>query len=240
MDFGLIFIAFAVFWASAFNTAFGFGGIFLLSGILAFVLPITSILPLQTALMVGSQISRCILFKSHIDWRFVRAFGLGSLIGAVPGALLYQQMTSNLITLILAGIMLWAAWAPRTGFGFTIPFGNVMTGAIHTFLSTAFSFGGLIQATVFRQGFSRTTVTATIGLSMLVMSMFKIPAYAITGFDYSLYLNEIIVGTIVAPFGTWVGKHLLYKMSERMFIAGFKSLLTLVAIKLIWTAIISL
>ncbi len=240
MDFGLIFIAFAVFWASAFNTAFGFGGIFLLSGILAFVLPITSILPLQTALMVGSQISRCILFKSHIDWRFVRAFGLGSLIGAVPGALLYQQMTSNLITLILAGIMLWAAWAPRTEFGFTIPFGNVMTGAIHTFLSTAFSFGGLIQATVFRQGFSRTTVTATIGLSMLVMSMFKIPAYAITGFDYSLYLNEIIVGTIVAPFGTWVGKHLLYKMSERMFIAGFKSLLTLVAIKLIWTAIISL
>lgn len=240
MDFGLIFIAFAVFWASAFNTAFGFGGIFLLSGILVFVLPITSILPLQTALMVGSQISRCMLLKSHIDWRFVRAFGLGSLIGAVPGALLYQQMTSNLITLILAGIMLWAAWVPRTGFGFTIPLGNVVTGAIHTFLSTAFSFGGLIQATVFRQGFSRTTVTATIGLSMLVMSMFKIPAYAITGFDYSLYLNEIIVGAIVAPFGTWVGKHLLYKMSERMFIAGFKSLLTLVAIKLIWTVIISL
>lgn len=240
MDFGLIFIAFAVFCASAFNTAFGFGGIFLLSGILSFVLPITSILPLQTALMVGSQLSRCILFKSHIDWRFVRAFGLGSLIGAVPGALLYQQMTSNLITLILAGIMLWSAWAPRTEFGFTIPFGNVMTGAIHTFLSTAFSFGGLIQATVFRQGFSRTTVTATIALSMLIMSAFKIPAYAITGFDYSLYLNEIIAGTIVAPLGTWVGMHLLVKMSEHMFVTVFKLLLTVVAVKLVWTVIISL
>lgn len=240
MDFGLVFVAFAVFLASAFNTAFGFGGIFLLSGMLAFVLPITSVLPLQTALMVGSQISRCMLFKSHIDWRFVRAFGLGSFIGAVPGALLYQQMTSNVIALILAGIMLWAAWAPKLGVGFTIPFGNVVTGAIHTFLSTAFSFGGLIQATVFRQGFSRTTVTATIALSMLVMSAFKIPAYALAGFDYSHYLKEIIAGALVAPLGAWVGKHLLIKMSEQMFTIAFKLLLTIAAISLIWTAIKSL
>ena len=136
--------------------------------------------------------------------------------------------------------MLWSAWAPRTEFGFTMPFGNVMTGAIHTFLSTAFSFGGLIQATVFRQGFSRTTVTATIGLSMLVMSAFKIPAYAMTGFDYSLYLHEIMVGLIVAPFGAWVGKHLLVKMSEHLFVIAFKLLLTVAAISLIWTVIISL
>jgi uncharacterized protein len=238
MDVGIIFIGFAVFLASAFNTAFGFGGIFLLSGILAFLLPINAVLPLQTALMVGSQISRCIMFKTHIDWRFVRAFGLGSLIGAVPGALLYQQMTSDMIALMLAGIMLWAAWAPRTGVGFTMPFGNVVMGAIHTFLSTAFSFGGLIQATVFRQGFDRTTVTATIALSILVMSAFKIPAYAMTGFDYSLYLPEIIAGFIVAPLGAWVGKHLLVRISEQAFATVFKLLLTLVAIKLIWSVVI--
>jgi uncharacterized membrane protein YfcA len=235
MDVGLVFILMAVFLASAFNTAFGFGGIFLLSGVLSFMLPITDVLPMQTALMVSSQISRCVLLKSHIDWRFVRAFGIGSMIGALPGALLYQQLSSDVITLMIAGFMLWSAWAPKTKFTLTIPFGNVLTGAVHTFLSTAFSFGSLIQATLFRQGLSRTTVTATIALSMLVMSMFKIPAYAMTGFDYSLYFKEIILGSLVAPFGAMVGKPLLLNMSERMFMAGFKVLLTTVAVKLIWS-----
>lgn len=238
MDLALIFVTCGVFLASAFSTVFAFGGIFLLSGMLTLILPVTSVLPLQTALMVGSQLSRCVLLRAHINWSFVRAFGLGSLIGAVPGALLYQQMSSNLIALILAGVMLYAAWAPKIGLRFPIPFGKVFIGTVHTFLSTAFSFGGLIQATVFRQGFNRSTVSATVALSMLVMSTFKIPAYTITGFDYSPYVDEIIAGTIAAPFGAWVGKHLLYKMSERVFVTGFKLLLTLLAIRLLWVAAI--
>lgn len=234
---GLIIVAFAVFFASALSTAFGFGGIFLLSGILTFVMPISAVFPVQTVLMVGSQISRCVMLRSHIDWRFVRSFGLGSIIGAIPGALFYQQMSSDVITLVLAGILLYAAWGPAKGLGFSIPFGKVAIGAINTFLSTAFSFGGLIQATIFREHFCRTTITATIAISMLIMSMCKIPAYAMTGFDYSPYYNEILVGAIVAPFGTWVGKHLLYKMSERVFMVGFKLLLTVEAIRLIFPVI---
>lgn len=240
MDLGLILVITGVFLASAFSTAFGFGGIFLLSGILTLVMPMPAVLPMQSALMVSSQISRCVLLRSHIDWRFVRAFGLGSLIGALPGALLYQQLSSQFIALILAGIMLYAAWAPKTGLGWNMSVGKVMIGAIHTFLSAAFSFGGLIQATVFRQGFSRAKVSATIALSMLVMSLFKVPAYAITGFDYSLYINEIVAGFLAAPLGAWAGKHLLYKVSERVFVIGFKLLLTFVAIRLIWGVTLTL
>lgn len=222
--------------ACVFSTALG-GGIFVLIGAMSLVLPIEAILPLHSAIMLSSQLSRCWMLWSHINWSFAKSFVIGCAIGAPLGAFIYQYLPANAIALILACVMLYAAWAPTTAIKLNIPLGNVAIAAIHTMLSTAFSFGGLIQAMVFRQGFDKVTIMATIALSMLIMSVCKLPAYAGFGFDYRPYLYLIAICWVIAPVGTWFGKRLLFAMPEVVFRYGFRILLTIVAARLVWLAI---
>lgn len=237
LDPTLITIAFGLLLGSAFSTAFGFGGIFILVGAMSLVLPIEAILPLQSAVMVSSQVSRCWLLWRHINWSFAKSFAVGCAIGAPLGAAVYLYLPADIIAVILALVMLYVAWAPPLPFALKIPFGNIAIAAIHTMLSTAFSFGGLIQAVLFRQGFDKATITATIALSMLIMSLCKLPAYASFGFDYRPHLSMIVICWLAAPVGVWIGRHLLYAMPENIFQYGYKVLLTLVSLRLLWVAL---
>lgn len=222
--------------ACVFSTAIG-GGIFVLIGAMSLVLPVEAILPLHSAIMLSSQLSRCWLLWSHIDWSFAKSFMIGCAIGAPLGAFIYQHLPADAIALILATVMLYAAWAPPSPLKFRLPLGNVTIAAIHTMLSTAFSFGGLIQAMIFRQGFDKVTTMSTIALSMLIMSICKLPAYASFGFDYRPYFYLIAICWLFAPLGTWIGKRLLFAMPEVVFRYGFRVLLTIVAGRLVWIAI---
>lgn len=230
-------IALGLLFASAFSAAFGFGGIFILVGMMSLVLPVEAILPLQSAVMMGSQLSRATLLWRHINWSFAKSFFIGFAIGAPLGAFVYQYLSASAVALILAAVLLYVAWAPPMSSKLKIPFGNVTIAAIHSTLSTAFSFGGLIQGLLFRQGFDRFTITATLAVTVFVMTLFKIPAYAVFGFDYSPYLSLIIVCWLLAPIGTWIGKRFLFAMPETVFQYGYKILLTAVAIRLIWVAL---
>lgn len=223
--------------ASAISVAFGFGGVFLLIGGMSLVLPIDAILPLQAAGMMASLLSRMVLLRTHIEWGYVKTFFIGCVFGTVLGALLYTNLPANTVALVLALVMFWAAWAPRTSIRIQIPHADIIVGGIHAFLSTAFSFGGLMQAAIFRKSFNRQQITATIAACACSMTLVKVPSYAGFGFDYKPYIGVILACWIMAPLGTWIGRHFLNRMPEVVFRYGFKAILTVVGVRLMWIAI---
>ena len=223
--------------ASAFSVAFGFGGVFILIGGMTLVLPMESILPLQAAGMMASTMARMSMLRTHIDWSYVKTFFIGSIFGSILGAMLYTSLPTNMVALALAIVMFLAAWAPKASFQLKIPHAEVLVGGIHAFLSTAFSFGGFMQAAIFRKSFNRMQITATIAACACAMTLVKIPSYAAFGFDYKPYIGVILACWIMAPPGTWIGRHFLNRMPEVVFRYGFKAMLTIVGLRLVWIAI---
>ncbi|MFX4226849.1 MAG: sulfite exporter TauE/SafE family protein [Porticoccaceae bacterium] len=224
--------------ASAFSVAFGFGGVFVLIGGMTLVIPMEAILPLQAAGMMSSMIARMFLLRTHIDWSYVKTFFIGCLFGTVLGAMLYTSLPTRTVALALAMVMFLAAWAPKASFRLKLPHAEIIVGGIHSFLSTAFSFGGFMQAAIFRnKSFNRMQVTATIAACSCAMTLIKIPSYAGFGFDYGPYVGVILACWIMAIPGTWAGRHFLNRMPETVFRYGFKAMLTIVGLRLVWIAI---
>lgn len=235
LDATTLIIMLSSFLASAFSAAFGFGGVFIIIGGMSLVLPMSAILPVQSASMMASQLSRALMLRQYIEWSFVKPFVIGSVGGAILGALLYTNLPASVVGIVLSGVMLWAAWGPTKRKPiFNVPHAGVLVGAIHAFIATAFSFGGFLQAALFRENFTRQQITATIGTCVLAMALIRLPAYAGFGFDYWPYIKIVLACWIVAPFGTWIGRHFLNKMPEIVFRYGFKALLTIIAIRLLW------
>jgi uncharacterized membrane protein YfcA len=69
------------------------------------------------------------------------------------------------------------------------------------------------------------------------MAIFKISGYAFNGFDYRPYLFVIAAAIAVSFFGTWLGRKLVDRVSERVFRVAFRVLITLTAIRLIFVSI---
>ncbi len=227
--------------ASAFSVAFGFGGVFILIGGMTLVIPMEAILPLQAAGMMSSMLTRMFLLRTHIEWAYVKTFFIGCLFGTTLGAMLYTSLPTSTVALALAVVMFLAAWAPKASFQLKLPHAEVIIGGIHSFVSTAFSFGGFMQAAIFRNSlFNRMQVTATIAACSCAMTLLKIPSYAGFGFDYGPYVGVILACWVMAIPGTWIGRHFLNRMPETLFRYGFKAMLTIVGLRLLWIAISSM
>ena len=60
------------------NAAFANGGAMVILAVTSTVLPITAIVPLHSALLMGSTASRAVFFREHIAWRIAGPFLTGS------------------------------------------------------------------------------------------------------------------------------------------------------------------
>ena len=71
------------------------------------------------------------------------------------------------------------------------------------------------------------------------MGIFKIAGYALNGFDYSQYLDIIIASILVAYLGTWLGKKVVDRISDKLFRVVFRTLVTVTALRLFYVNVLS-
>ena len=133
--------------------------------------------------------------------------------------------------------MLVAIWLPAVSWRPRIRHPWAVVGFIHSFLSTLFAYGALLHAVILHTGLGRRQIVGTMAVALTGMGVFKIAGYALNGFDYGPYLATIVLSIIAAFVGTWVGKLIIDRVSERTFRLVFRVLLTLTAIRLVYVAI---
>jgi len=98
--------------ASIFNAAFSVGGAMIILAITSTVLPVQAIVPIHSTLLIGSTVSRVVLFREHIDWDIVWPFLFGSLAGVLIGARVYIELPEAIIATAISILMLVALWLP--------------------------------------------------------------------------------------------------------------------------------
>lgn len=235
-DLVFIIILLGSFIAAILNAAFATGGAFLMLAISASVLPINTIVPLQSTFLFGSLVSRCIYFWSSMVWKIVIPFSLGCIIGAFLGARIYLDLPDALIALAIGLLMLGSTWFPKINWNVPLKHPYFVVGILHSFLSTLFAFGAFLHTIIIRTQLNKPQITATLAGSLLMMGVFKIVGYIAFGFDYLPYLWLILGATLAGFAGTWVGKRVSITMSEQKFRLIFKCLITLFAFRLLYRA----
>ena len=236
-----IFISLVVgsFLAAAFNAAFSIGGAMIILAITTTVLPVSAVVPMHSALLIGSTVSRTFMFWQYIQWKIVLPFAVGSLFGTMLGARTYFELPDDVIAIAIALVMLIAIWLPDISWRPKLKHPWAIVGFFHSLLSTLFAYGALLHAIVLHTGLARRQIVATMAGSLTSMSIFKITGYTWFGFDFRPYL-VVIAAAITASFiGTWVGKRSSEKLPEASFRLIYRILITITALRLLYTALMN-
>jgi uncharacterized protein len=216
------------------NAAFANGGAMIVLAVTTTVLPVSAVVPIHSTLLIGSTVSRAVVFRDHIDWRITTAFLVGSVIAVIIAAPIYVGLADETIALAIAIVMLIAIWLPEIRWRPKLKHPWALVGFLHSFISTLFAYGAVLHAVILHTDLRRRQIVATMATSLTGMAIFKIVAYAANGFDYTPYFVAIALSIVAAFVGTWLGKLVIDRISERLFRAVFRLLVTLSALRLLY------
>jgi uncharacterized membrane protein YfcA len=237
VDVILLAIVLGSFFAAVSNAAFSSGGAMIVLAVTSTVLPVTAVVPIHSTLLIGSTASRAIVFREHVDWKVAGPFLVGSLFAVAIASRLYFALPEKMIAIAIASVMLVAIWLPAVNWRPKLRHPWAIVGFVHSFLSTLFAYGALLHAVILHTKLSRRQIVGTMAVALTGMSVFKITGYTLNGFDYRPYFPTIAMAVVAAFAGTWVGKAIIDRISETTFRFVFRALVTLTALRLLYTSI---
>jgi len=229
------------FFTSGLTAISGLGGGVVMVTVMASLLPIVTVLPVHGLVQLGSNGGRMALMRRTVPWQILGLFTLGTLVGAVLAARVVVALPGPALQLALALFVLYAAWTrrlrppeiPLPGFalvGAVTAFGSLFVGAT----------GPFVAAFLSPQRMHRETIVACIAACMTVQHLIKAVAFGFIGFAYAPWL-PLVGAMIVTGFaGTLIGRHLLRRVAQQRFALLFRTVLTLLGLRLLWLALTGL
>lgn len=227
------------FLTSAISAAFGLGGgVAMLIALLSFTPPIVA-LPVHALVQIGSNAGRAWMLRPHIMSGVVRWFIPGSVIGVMLASQLIVSLPTQGLQLVLALFILWSVWAPKLnavsvpelaylGVGGATSFATMFLGAT----------GPLLAVFLSPDRYGRDRTVATHAACMTMQHLIKVVAFGFLGFVLVEWLPLIIAMIISGLAGTWMGRHLLKRLPESTFKRVFKGVLTVLALRLLYKAVV--
>ena len=222
---------------SIITAAMGIGGGVLLLAILASVLPPAALIPVHGLVQLGSNGNRAIMTRQHIDWCMVKSFTAGALIGAFIASFVVIQLPLFLIQLCVALFILYLVWGPKPKKHQMSEKGQVAAGAGTTFISMFVgATGPLVAGFVHRQSYDKHSTTATFAACMSFQHLLKMLVFSLVGFAFWQWLPLVLLMILGGMAGTWLGLKMLNKIPAGHFKLIFKTVITLLAVRLLWQA----
>ncbi|MEZ5554299.1 sulfite exporter TauE/SafE family protein [Haliea sp.] len=222
---------------SLFTASLGAGGGVLLLLLLALFLPPAVIIPVHGLIQLGSNGGRAALTWRHIDWRLMRAFAPGVVLGVVAGALLLVTLPAAVWQLAIGLFVLYLCWGP--------PLPRAALGSAGLFIAATLSSfaslfvgatGPLVAAFIKQTQTDRFRTVATFAFAMVLQHAPKLLVFGAAGFVFRDWLG-FAVAMIGAGFvGTWCGVRLLGTVSDQRFTRLLNIVLTVLALRLLWLA----
>lgn len=227
----------ASFATSALTAAVGLGGGVALIAIMANLMPPLALVPVHGIVQLGSNAGRAFVQRHHIDPAIALWFAAGAILGAFSGGYIAVNLPAPWLRLGIAFFVLWTVWGrvPRLAHARKQAMG--IAGFLATGLSMFFGATGPIGGSVlFTLGLTRHQFVANQAATALIMHICKITVFGFLGFAFAPWLGLIALMIVSGFAGTLAGSRLLGRMREETFKKGFKLVMTLLALNLIWQA----
>jgi uncharacterized membrane protein YfcA len=217
----LLVAALAAFALAVLSSVSGFGGGVLLLPVFTALFGLRAAIPILTVTALASNGGRVWFNRREIRWPLVGWFALGAVPMALVGGLAFAYAPLAplhvLLGVFLIGVVIWRHLGrtpgrirDRTfaGVGAASGLGSALLGAV----------GPLTAAFFLAYGLTRAAYIGTEAASALTMHVSKLVAY---GAGELLTTRVLAYGLALTPAtvaGTWVGRRLVDRMSDRVFV----------------------
>ncbi len=231
----------ASFFASYFSIVAGTAGGLLLLVLMASFYPPAVLIPMHTLIQLGGGLSRMYSMREWILRPTVLPFTIGCIAGAALGARIFVSLPQALLMGVLGVFVMIITWAPQLGrFGpergrfALLGFGVTVLGV---FVSAT---GTIVGPFVASASPDRRNHVATMSALMAITHIAKMGAFLWVGFTLGAYAPLISAMIATGILGNYAGERTLTRMKEDWFRTGFKLVMTVLALRLIWAAVQSL
>jgi uncharacterized membrane protein YfcA len=226
---------------SMLTAAMGIGGGLLLLAVMGQIVPLTALIPVHGLVQLGSNANRALMLRRHIDWRLLGLFAAGAIPGAVLASMVVVQLPLATIQLCIGLFILWLVWGPKPGKRELSRAGLLLVGAMTTVLTVFVgATGPLVGAYIHRAAYDRFRTVATFASCLSVQHMLKAAVFSFIGFSFVDWLGLSLAMIGAGALGTWIGLHLLKKIPAERFSLIFRTLITLLALRMLWLALVAL
>jgi uncharacterized membrane protein YfcA len=229
------------FFASFVTASAGLGGGGIMLAVMASVMPPAAVIPTHGVIQLGSNLGRALVMRRWIERSVLGWFAAGALVGAVIGGSLFVALPSEILKLVLGLFILYSVWAPKLRRMRIPDKAFVGVGLVTTFLTMFVGgTGPFVAAFVSPERFGKEPTVATHATCMTVQHGFKVAVFVAFGFAYGPWLVLLAVMIAGGFLGTLVGRAVLLKLPEQTFKTIFKTVLTLLALRLLYSALSAL
>ncbi|MBL4727747.1 MAG: sulfite exporter TauE/SafE family protein [Rhizobiaceae bacterium] len=225
---------------SAITVSFGLGGGVIMLALLVNFVPIAVVIPIHAVIQMGSNTSRAVLLRKHIVKPILIYFFLGAIVGAAIGGHFVVALPENILLGILGLFILYTTWGPKPKNLKLGKIGYVISGVFITF-ATMFigATGPLAMALLPRKNLEKLQVSATHGSLLVVQHGLKILIFGFLGFAFKAWALFFVLMIVSGFIGTYSGRAVLQRMPSKYFQTGITIILTLMAIRMLYTAVAS-
>ncbi|MEO3387055.1 sulfite exporter TauE/SafE family protein [Mesorhizobium sp. CAU 1741] len=225
----------ASFFTSALTAAFGLGGGIAMLALLGLFVPVAALIPVHGAVQLGSNTGRAWHQRANVRRDIFAPFLIGSLIGAVAGAMVVVQLPDAFLKLLLGCFIIVVTWAKIPGFDRLGRAGLAIGSAITALMTMFVGATGPLLSAFFAQIIpdDRKALVATHAAGMTVQHLLKVVVFGLAGFAFAQWLPLIAIMVASGYLGTVYGTEWLEKLPEDTFRRWFRVGITLLALDMI-------
>lgn len=230
---GLLLAALA-FVSSTLTAVVGVGGGVLLIAVMPGFVPPAALVPLHGVVQLASNASRAAFAVGQIDWRILRLYAAGALVGALLGYRFVPLVPTRSAMLVLGLFVLVTTWLPRPRSGVSLPGTFVTLGVVQTFVSLFVGAAGPLSPPVLlRAGLERDRLVATHAGLMTLLHLLKALVFGMLGFAFAPHAGVLAGMVVGVTAGSWLGTRLRRRVPHERFRQVLRVVLTLLALRLI-------
>ena len=234
----LLLIGEAALVASTLAAVSGFGGAAVLLPVLVASFGVREAIPILTVAQLIGNGSRVWFNRHELNWKVVGWLALGGVPSALVGGVIFSRTPLPFLTRMLGVfLILVVAWRHLRPKATAKPpaWSFALIGAGASFLSALLGSVGPLMAPFFlAHGLVKGAYIGTEALATVVMHVAKLIAYHQSSV---LPLHAVIAGLAIGPimiFGSFLGKRMVDRLSERVFVWIIEATLLVAGSLFIW------
>lgn len=210
----------------------GLGGGMLLLALMAQLFAPSILIPLHGVAQFFSNANRGIIHRSKLEWVYLKPFILGSIIGAFAFVPLVVFINPVIGAMAVGLFILLVTWFPTWLNVSKLP--PLISGGLTSGLGVLFgATGPLAMSAHPKTNWTKEQIVGNHGAAMAFQHGIKVIAFLVAGVQIYAYIPHIAVLFAGAWLGTFIGTHLLKKLTDDRFKTLLKWVLTALALRLI-------
>ena len=230
MDSTFVILVAVAFLTATLSGILGMGGGVLLLSVMAIYFSPAVLIPFHGTVQLASNVSRLAVGWRAITWPILLPMLAGCGAGALAGSAAAISLPETGFQFAMGLFILVVTWAPQRKRPIRFPGKFFWVGAVSTALSFVVGATGVLTAPFFlNEGLTRESIVATRAGGQMATHLLKVGVFSALGFHLAEYWALVLGMVIAAALGSALGKVLLGRLSERVFLILFRGLITVLA-----------